>query len=241
MSQASNGVEAIRAAEESRPDVIVMDVMMPDKDGVEACRAILELLPETRVLMITASGEEDAVIEAVAAGATGFVQKYSDSDELVNAVREVAGGRMAIPDEVLRRVFSLIRDGKVPTGGRKVLTDRTMWDSDHSYYNVLGVAADATSEDIRRAYRSLAKAHHPDVSGDPESAGRFREIHEAYRALSTPENRTRYNRERVSEVERVRHEYEKRSRFEQWRQSQAKDDLISRIVARTRSRIRRFL
>ena len=116
-----------------------------------------------------------------------------------------------------------------------------MRDSAHSYYDVLGVAADATSEDIRKAYRRLAKAHHPDVSGDPKSSGRFRQIHEAYRALSTPENRTRYDQERASEVERMRHEYEKRSRFEQWRQSQAKDDSISRMAARTRSRIRRFL
>ena len=64
-----------------------MDVMMPRKDGVEACRDILDLLPETKVLMLTASTEDDAVIEAIAAGATGFVQKYSGSDELVDVVR----------------------------------------------------------------------------------------------------------------------------------------------------------
>ena len=94
------------------------------KDGVEACRDIVDLLPDTKVLMLTASTEEDAVIEAVAAGATGYVQKYSDSDELVTAVREVAGGRLMIPDAAVRRAFRLIRRGGQLTPGPKVLTGR---------------------------------------------------------------------------------------------------------------------
>ena len=67
---AEGGEEAVRTVEEIDPQVIVMDVMMPGKDGIDACRDIMELLPDTRVLMLTASTEEDAVIEAVAAGAT---------------------------------------------------------------------------------------------------------------------------------------------------------------------------
>ena len=124
VAQAADGVEAVRAAEESRPDVIVMDVMMPGKDGVEACRDILDLLPETKVLMLTASTEDDAVIEAIAAGATGFVQKFSGSDELVDAVRGVAEGRLMIPDDAVRRVFKLLRSGAHLTPGPKVLTMR---------------------------------------------------------------------------------------------------------------------
>ena len=122
VAQAADGAEAVRTAEESRPDVIVMDVMMPKKDGVEACRDILDLLPDTKVLMLSASTEEDAVIEAVAAGAAGFVQKYSGSAELVAAVREVAEGRLMIPDDAVRRVFKLIRGGPSLTPGPKVLT-----------------------------------------------------------------------------------------------------------------------
>ena len=71
-----------------------MDVIMPNKDGIDACREIKELLPNTRVLMLTASTEEDAVIEAVAAGATGYLQKYSRPEELVEAVLDVAEGRL---------------------------------------------------------------------------------------------------------------------------------------------------
>ena len=69
----------------------------------------MELLPETRVLMLTASTEEDAVIEAVAAGATGYLEKYSRPEELVEAVAGVAEGRLRIPDEALRRVLTTLR------------------------------------------------------------------------------------------------------------------------------------
>ena len=109
VGQAEDGEEAVRTVEEVAPQVIVMDVIMPNKDGIDACRDIKELLPETRVLMLTASTEEDAVIEAVAAGATGYLQKYSRPEELVAAVLDVAEGRLRIPGDVVREVFALVR------------------------------------------------------------------------------------------------------------------------------------
>ena len=109
VGQARDGVEAVKAASELSPDVIVMDVMMPGKDGVEACREIMETLPETRVVMLTASTEEDAVIEAVAAGATGYLQKVSGMDRLLSTLKLVAAGEMPVPPDVVRRVFARIR------------------------------------------------------------------------------------------------------------------------------------
>ena len=111
VGQARDGVEAVEAAAELSPDVIVMDVMMPRKDGVEACREIMESLPETRVIMLTASTEADAVIEAVAAGAAGYLQKVSGMDQLLGMVRGVAAGELCLPAEVMRRVFDRIRSG----------------------------------------------------------------------------------------------------------------------------------
>ena len=105
---AEDGEEAVRTVGELRPEVIVMDVMMPVKDGIDACREIMELLPDTRVLMLTASNEEDAVIEAVAAGATGYLLKYSRPAELVEAVVDVAEGRLRIPDSAVRQVFAMV-------------------------------------------------------------------------------------------------------------------------------------
>ena len=109
VGQAGDGEEAVRTAEELGPQVIVMDVMMPHKDGIDACREIMELLPDTRVLMLTASTEMDAVIEAVAAGATGYLQKYSQPDELVDAVLDVARGRIRMPEEAVKEVFAMVR------------------------------------------------------------------------------------------------------------------------------------
>ena len=109
VGQAEDGEEAVRTVVGLGPEVIVMDVIMPNKDGIDACREIKELLPETRVLMLTASSEEDAVIEAVAAGATGYLQKYSRPEELVEAVLDVAQGRLRISGKVVREVFALVR------------------------------------------------------------------------------------------------------------------------------------
>ena len=124
VGSARDGVEAVRAASELSPDVIVMDVMMPKKDGVEACREIMEAAPDTRVVMLTASTEEDAVIEAVAAGATGYLQKLSGMDRLVSTLKLVAAGEMPVPPDVVRRVFARIRRGAKQEEEQDELTGR---------------------------------------------------------------------------------------------------------------------
>ena len=83
---------------------------MPNKDGVEACREIMESNPRVRVVMLTASTEEDAVVESVAAGATGYLQKDSGRDRLLATIRDVAKGELRVPAEVVTRVFAGIRD-----------------------------------------------------------------------------------------------------------------------------------
>ena len=109
VGQAGDGEEAAETAGELKPDVIVMDVIMPRKDGIDACRDIMELLPDTKVMMLTAATEEDAMIEAIAAGATGYLQKYSPPEDLVETVVDVAEGRLRIPEEAVRKVFAMIR------------------------------------------------------------------------------------------------------------------------------------
>ena len=109
VGQAGDGEEAVLVAAKVLPDVVVMDVMMPRKDGVQACREIMELAPGTRVVMLTAAAEEDAVVEAVAAGATGYLQKESGLDRLLSVVRDVVRGELRVPAEVVTRVFADIR------------------------------------------------------------------------------------------------------------------------------------
>ena len=120
VGQAGDGEEAVMTAQELRPDVIVMDVMMPRKDGIDACREIRELLPDTRVLMLTASTEMDAVVESFVAGATGYLQKYSRPEELAEAVLDVAEGRARMPEKVVREVFEVVR------GERSLASERAV-------------------------------------------------------------------------------------------------------------------
>ena len=109
VAQAADGKEALRLVEEAAPDVIVMDVIMPELDGIEACRQIMELLPDIKVLMLTASNEQDAIVRSIAAGATGYLQKYSGKEQLLTTLREVALGEFRIPGSAARRLSRAVR------------------------------------------------------------------------------------------------------------------------------------
>ena len=109
VGQAADGEEAVRVAAEVSPDLVLMDVIMPRKDGVEACREIMESAPNVRVVMLTASSAEDAVVESVAAGASGYLLKETDMEQLLSALRSAAVGDFRLPPEIVRRAFTAIR------------------------------------------------------------------------------------------------------------------------------------
>ena len=126
VAQAADGEEALRLVQEVAPDVIVMDVIMPVMDGIDACRAITELLPDTRVLMLTASNEQDAIVRSIAAGATGYLQKYSGKEQLLATLREVAEGEFRIPGDAARRLARAVRSPLADAASERLdtLTDR---------------------------------------------------------------------------------------------------------------------
>ena len=105
-------------AQSVEPEGIVMDVIMPHKDGVEVCRDILALLPDTRAQMLTASTQENVVIEAVAAGATGYLQTYSGDEDLLAAVQDVAEGRSRGTGTGAVRAFQGPLSGRLLGGSR---------------------------------------------------------------------------------------------------------------------------
>ncbi len=119
VGEAGDGEEAVKIAPDLSPDVIIMDVMMPKKDGVDACREIMDRLPCTKVVILTASTNEDAVVEAVAAGATGYLLKFSGMDRLLTTIREVADGELRVPNSVVKGVFARIRN----SGNQKASDD----------------------------------------------------------------------------------------------------------------------
>ena len=110
VGHAGDGHEAERIAKSVQPDLVIMDVLMPDRDGIEACREIMDVLPDTNVLMLTASTERNAVLEAVTAGAAGYVQKFTPTEQLLTTVRDVARGEYRMPRDAMRRVFARLRN-----------------------------------------------------------------------------------------------------------------------------------
>ena len=84
VGEAGEGREAVEKAQQLKPDLILMDVMMPGMNGIDACQEIRELLPETRVVMLTATGDQESVTAALVAGAQGYVLKAASRDELLS-------------------------------------------------------------------------------------------------------------------------------------------------------------
>jgi DNA-binding NarL/FixJ family response regulator len=106
VGQAVDGARAVEAVTRLRPDVVLMDVQMPVLDGIEATRQIVAAHPDVRVLMLTTFDRDDYLFEALEAGASGFLLKNSDPDDLVDAVRAVADGHALLAPEVTRRVIA---------------------------------------------------------------------------------------------------------------------------------------
>ncbi len=126
VGQARDGVEAVEMAQSLRPDVVIMDVLMPLKNGIDACQEIVDALPETRVLMLTASTDEEAVVASVAAGATGYLQKYSGKEKLLATIRDVVEGEFRVPGDVMRRALAGTRatSDEAAMSGLDRLTER---------------------------------------------------------------------------------------------------------------------
>lgn len=100
--EASDGDDAVCKAQALRPDVVVMDLVMPKKNGAEATAAIRRILPGTKVLLLTTFGAADGVAHALDAGATGAMMKNADFNELAAAVRAVAAGERSVSPDIER-------------------------------------------------------------------------------------------------------------------------------------------
>ena len=98
--EAVNGEDAVRKALKLRPDIVIMDLVMPKKDGVAATEEILAAAPETKVLILTTFGTSDDIARALKAGATGAIMKSATNRELLAAVQSVAQGRRFVSAEV---------------------------------------------------------------------------------------------------------------------------------------------
>ncbi|HEX6264782.1 MAG TPA: response regulator transcription factor [Actinomycetota bacterium] len=129
VGEASSGDEAVGLASELSPDVVLMDIRMPGKDGLAATRAIAEdeRLAGVRIVVLTTFGLDEYVFEAIRSGASGFLVKDTEPDELVQAVRVVAGGDALLSPSVTRQLlaeFASRAKEPIRATGLEELTDR---------------------------------------------------------------------------------------------------------------------
>jgi DNA-binding NarL/FixJ family response regulator len=109
VGEASNGRAGVQLADELQPDVVVLDLHMPLMDGIEAAERMIERNPAARILMLTVSIEEDDVVDALTAGASGYVLKTAPPEEVVAAVRSAHAGETTISPTVAARLVDRLR------------------------------------------------------------------------------------------------------------------------------------
>jgi NarL family two-component system response regulator LiaR len=124
VGEAADGHEAIAQALASDPDVILMDIVMPGMDGLEATRHILEQQPDSRILVLTSFASDDKVFPAIRAGALGYLLKDSGPAELTLAIKQVYQGESSLHPSIARKVLQQLAYPPDSSGGSEALTER---------------------------------------------------------------------------------------------------------------------
>ena len=159
IGDAEDGKSAIRLAKKLKPDVVIMDLMMPEMDGVEATKRLLEEMPEIKVLILTTFGASDGIANALAAGAKGAVMKSVAFADLVEAIRTVANGGEYVSDELKRILAS---DPPIPALSprqQEILESMARGLSNAEIGRQLGITADMVREHSVELFAKLRAAN----------------------------------------------------------------------------------
>jgi len=126
VGEAANGKEAIEQVKELSPDVILMDLLMPEMDGVQAIKQIVADFPDTKILVMTSFATDDMVFPAIKSGALGYLLKDSTPEELTGAIHQVHKGEPSLHPKIARKVLLEISNPTVNTPSEDPLTEREL-------------------------------------------------------------------------------------------------------------------
>lgn len=124
VGEASSVVEAMTRIPATQPDVAVLDVRLPDGSGVEVCRDIRSLMPDVKCLMLTSFSDDEALFDAIMAGASGYVLKEIRGNDLVDAIRQVAAGKSLLDPSLTQKVLERLRRGNEGDERLSALSDQ---------------------------------------------------------------------------------------------------------------------
>ena len=158
VGEAANGRETVKKAAELKPDVVILDLSMPLMDGVEVTQKIRETQSETRILILTSFGTSVDVARAVRSGASGALVKDSDDDELLSAIRTVAGGGTAFSPEI-KALLNEPLPPELTDRQKEVLKGIVNGLASDAIASKLGISTDAVNQHINAVRAKLGAAN----------------------------------------------------------------------------------
>ena len=158
-AEAGSGKEAVRLAEELKPDVVVMDFVMPDMDGAETTAALLKVSPQSKVLILTTYGSSADLSRALDAGATGAVTKNIADEDLLDAIRATARGECRLSPEIKASLGELERKIDLTPRQREVLDSITRGLSNDDIATMLAISKVRVKQHLAALYERLGAAN----------------------------------------------------------------------------------
>ena len=158
VGEACDGREAVRLAAALRPDVIVMDLMMPKLGGVDATQAILSQNPEAKILILTTFGTSDELRRALDAGAVGALVKDSAHSQLISAIRHTSSGKRTISPEIERQLKSSEQEPELTPRQTEILTYVAKGLNNREIAKQIGIGPDCVKAHLKTAFARLGAA-----------------------------------------------------------------------------------
>ena len=159
VGEAKNGIEAVRESLRLAPDVVIMDIMMPKKDGIAATQELHEKLPTAKVLILTSVSASDGITRALAAGAAGAILKNAENQSVIDAIREIVTGKQVIAKEVRRLIRKDPPAPQLSPRQQEILTSLTRGLTNDDIAKQLGISVPSVKTHLVALFAKLGVAN----------------------------------------------------------------------------------